>query len=76
MGLGSTLIPLKDVFFIKAESEEQATLTQAKLGEDSSSHAATSEVAGVKSGSGATEGEGRCRYCRRTCHKRLQRGNL
>ena len=67
LALGSKLVPLKDVI-AKAESEEQARLTQAKLVGNKSAAAAVSEVAVMKTGTEDTASGDRCKYCRRSGH--------
>ena len=67
LALGSKLLPLQDVV-AKAESEEQARLTQAKLVGNKPAPAAASEVAGVKTGTEDADSGARCRYCRRSGH--------
>ena len=67
LALGSKLLPLKDVI-AKAESEEQARLTQAKLVGNKPAPAAASEVAGVKTGPEDADSGARCRYCKRSGH--------
>ena len=68
LALGSKLLPLKDVI-AKAESEEQARLTQAKLVANKPVQSTTSEVAGVKAGAPEDVNSGaRCKYCRRPGH--------